>query len=408
MYMEMFLRIFSDCCIFFALLGCCPSLLPYSYPLPAAAVILAVSATIAVLFSDKKKRILSLVCLVLPFLSLLLASGWQEMLILILPILYTCSVILRRGVNMEYFQYSAFFKRALVLLAATWAIISAVIYFEDPKDLKEAVIHTEIILQYTVIFFLCGVILQRQLRLGARSQGGVGQVIGMLGCIGAVGASFVLTEPFLRQGSISVLRNITIAIISPFFLLLDLYEYIQEKLAEMRSSKQYIDSIKNSDPSPVSTSGLTPYQERLKELEAMGPQAGHSPWVMLIAAVAAIILLILMVIAFTKLRKRTGASLLVAEAKDPGKKQRLQRMSNRGKVRQAYRDFLRFERCNGLKIKRQYTTADILSRISDGTNKPAASELRDIYLRARYDERFEVKTSHVNAAKDALKRIRKF
>ena len=103
-----------------------------------------------------------------------------------LPILYTCSVILRSGVNMEYFSYSAYFKRALILLTATWAIISIVNYFEDPKNLKEAVIHTDVILQYTQLFFLRGVILQRQLRLGARhSQGGAGQIVGMLGCVGA-------------------------------------------------------------------------------------------------------------------------------------------------------------------------------------------------------------------------------
>ena len=47
MYLEMFLRIFSDCCIFFALLGCCPSILPYSYPLIAVALICGVAAGIA-------------------------------------------------------------------------------------------------------------------------------------------------------------------------------------------------------------------------------------------------------------------------------------------------------------------------------------------------------------------------
>ena len=87
MYIEMFLRIFSDCCIFFALLGCFPTVLPYSYPLPAAALIFGVSTAVAILLSDRRKNKLSLACVLLPFLSLLLAASWQEMVLLILPIL---------------------------------------------------------------------------------------------------------------------------------------------------------------------------------------------------------------------------------------------------------------------------------------------------------------------------------
>ena len=407
MYLEMFLRIFSDCCLFFALLGCCPSLLPYSYPLPAVALIFGISAAIASFLGDKGWKTFSFLCALLPFSSLLLASSRQEMLILILPILYTCSVILRSGVTMEYYNYNHYFKRALAMITAAWAIISLVIYFEDPKHLKETIIFTDIILQYTLIFFLCGVILQRQLRLGARhSQGGIGQIASMLGCVGMVGLGFVLTEPFLRSSSISVLQKAAAILIAPFMLLLDLYSFIIDKLKRGKSVEQIRQELENSDP--TATGGLTPYQQRMQELIAEGPQAGHSPWVMIVAILVAIIILILMVFAFTKLSRRKRSPLIVAEASGAEKKRRLPRLSNRNKVRQAYRDFLRFERGHGLKIQRQYTTADILARISQTTDEAAASDLREVYLRARYDERAQVKNTQVSQAKDALKRIRKF
>ena len=59
-----------------------------------------------------------------------------------------------------------------------------------------------------------------------------------------------------------------------------------------------------------------------------------------------------------------------------------------------------------LSYKKDYTSQDILHRISDDTDGTAAAELRELYIRARYDETHEVSQAQVEAAKAALKRSR--
>lgn len=407
MYLEMFLRLFSDCCLFFALMGCCPSLLPYSYPLPATALIFGLIAALSAFLGDKGRKKLARACVVLPFLTLLFAAGWQEMLLLILPILYTCAVVCSKGLYMDYYGYSKFFRRTLIILFSAWALIRLITYFEDPQDLYEDLIRTDVILQYALIFFACGVVLQRQLRLGShnRSRTEAGQLAGILGCVGSVGIGFILTEPLLRQSCSAVLRNIFTVLLTPFVWLQELFYYFSEKIKDMYRSEEYLKEIE--DNGTVGYLDQPEIQGSLSYLAAKDGKVGHSLWVIIVAIVAVLIILILAVFAFTRLRSRAGSPLTQTAMKKSEKKKRLPRLSNRNKVRQAYRDFLHYQRSHGVRIKTQYTTADILSRVSHGTNRGAAAELREVYLRARYDEQREVDPSQVNAARDALKQIKK-
>ena len=407
MFFEMFLRIFSDCCIMFALLGCCPSLLPYSYPLLAAALIYGVSAALSSFLYDKGKRRLSRICVLLPFLSLLLAGSAHEMLILVLPLLYTAFVIFQGQMYLEYFSYRKFFIRSLVILGSIWAIMSILIYVEDPRGIHEKVIFTEVILQYALAHFLCGIVLQRQLRLGtrARAKGEAGQLIGMLGSAGVVAAGFILTESVARENALDLLRNVIGVLTLPFQMLLGLIIYLMEKVEQMKQSKEYQEAWENSDYSYAG--GHKDYQELMNKLLEDAPEQGHSPWIMVFAAAAVVVILVLMVIAFTKILRPKGAPVIISEVRGGEKKKnKVSRLSNRGKVRQAYRDFLRHERQRGFVLKKYYTTADILQKVSAPATEAPAAQLREVYLRARYDEVSDVSREQADAARDALKSIK--
>lgn len=407
MFFDMFLRIFSDCCIIFALLGCCPMLLPYSYPLLAAALIYGLSAALASFLYDKGKKVLSRVCVILPFFSLLMAGSAHEMLILVLPLLYTAFVIMQGQMYLEYFSYRKFFIRSLIILGAIWAIMSIGVYIEDPRGIHEKVIFTEVILQYTLVHFLCGIVLQRQLRLGAqaRAKGEAGQLIGMLGSAGVVAAGFFFTESIVRDGTLDVLRKIVSILTVPFQMLLGLFVYLMENVEQMQESKEYQEAWENSDYSYAG--GYTDYQEMMSELLEEAPQQGHSPWIMVFAAVAVVVILVLMVIAFTKILRTGSGAIVISEVRGGEKKKnKVPRLSNRGKVRQTYRDFLRHERQRGFQLKTHYTTADILRKVSSPAIETPASQLREVYLRARYDEEREVTREQADAARDALKSIK--
>ena len=57
----------------------------------------------------------------------------------------------------------------------------------------------------------------------------------------------------------------------------------------------------------------------------------------------------------------------------------------------------------GLKLKKNDTSADVLCRIHQDTDKESAAALRQVYLSARYDDRQNISREQVNAAKQALK-----
>lgn len=410
MCLNMFLRVFADTLAIFGLLGCCPILLPYSYSLPLAAMLLGVCAFFSCFLDLRNKKVPSRVCAILPLLTLLLARSLWEMLILAVPILYTCIVILLNRLYPEYYSYRTFFKRSLGILLGVWFAISLTVYLEDPSKTAEQVIDTGHIIRYIILYFICGVVLQRQLRMGTerRSRGDTGQITAMLGSVGAVSLSFVISEPFLREGSFAVLRNLLILIFIPFQYVLEVLSFLVDKLKKMYSSEQYIKERGEGNPDPLtSLNHHLQNVEKREDREVTVYEPEHSPWVMLIAIVAVIIVVLLMVFAFRQLRKRRKNPLTVTRSGEAEKEKSLSRTSNRGKVRQLYREYLHREGKRGVKITKQHTTEDILRRLSDGTDPDAAAELRNIYIRARYDEANDISRSEVNTAKDAMRRIRK-
>lgn len=406
MFLSMFLRIFSDCIIMFGLLGCCPTLLPYRFSLPLAALIFGLSAGVSYTLYDRGKNTWGRLCALLPLLALFLPPSTNEIFILIVPMLYTMYICFDGMMNPEYYSYRQFFKRSLFLLAVVWVVISVALYMEDPKGLRENLVQTEVILRYAIVYFLCGVVLQRQLRLGVHqnAKGELGQIFGVLGSVGVVSAVFVVTDSLLRQNVLDMLRKVASVLIMPFAVLLEILIVFLDNIKEMRDSEEYKEAWENSSASP--TESYNDLKQLLGELLEEAPEQGNSPWVMVFAALAVVILLVLMVIAFVKIRGGTNALFIVSQVKESPKQKRMSRLSNRGKVRQAYRDFLSYERQKGLVLKKHYTTADILERIATPNKEIPATQLREVYLRARYDEEREVTREAVSAARTALKEIR--
>ena len=408
MFFEMFLRIFSDCCIFFGLLGCAPSLLPHSYPLPAVAVVCGLSAALASFLHDKNRRILSILCAALPFLSLLMTDGWREMLVLILPIVYTCAIIVRGELYLEYYHYRRFFLRSVSLLAFLWCALSVCIYIEDPQHLSEQLIFPSILLKYTLIHFLCGVILQRQLRMGEHGQGSAGQMFGMLSAAGVTALGFVTTQSLLQEKLVEFLRGVIavgIILLTPLYELVTFMRlWLKEHGPKPEFDPNEVTGNSEGAAGAPTGGGKTAYQEYLEG----APAGTDSTRPMVIAIVGAVVFLVLMFFVFAALRSKKGSGMIVSTVRGKEKNRKnVSRLSNRGKVRQMYREFLHFEKQKGFVRKKHYTTADILRKVSTSETEDAAHALRGVYLHARYNEEGEVTRAQVDTAREALRAIRK-
>jgi hypothetical protein len=128
-------------------------------------------------------------------------------------------------------------------------------------------------------------------------------------------------------------------------------------------------------------------------------------WIVLISIVL-LILGIILLRSFLKSRADAGNQEIVTRLPPPPKKKKTPPLSNRNRVRQIYRDFLRTENGRGLKLKCSDTSADVQNRLHPNTNAQSAADLRQIYLKARYDDRHSISRSQLEQAKQALRGTR--
>lgn len=406
MFTEVTLKVFSDCCICFAFLGACPSLLPYSYPLALAALICGLSAGLASYFSDKGENFFSRLCTPLPLVSLLLAEGGREMFILIPVILYAAAVILRGTLQLDYYSFRRYFIRSLVLLIVMWIGVNLCNFIEDPKGIKEMLIQPGNILRYGIVHFICGITLQRQLRIGSQkhARDSRSQLLATLGGTSAVIFGFVAAEPLLRESAVKLARLLFTVLIAPIAAVIEFFIHLfLQVVEEVQNSELYQEALQHAEE--INPAGPNTYQEMYQELIKDAPESGTPIFALLFTIIGMLTAVVLMFMVFSKMRK-TGDILGTERLADTPRRERTRfNLSPRARIRQSYRDFLKQEKRRGTKIRKDCTTEEILRRLSSGANQTAAGELRELYIRARYDETREVSRAQAEAARTALRRI---
>lgn len=404
MSIAMLLKIFSDCCVCFAILASGP--MKFTTPLLLPALICGMAACFATFCDGKSWDALRKICAALPFGCLLLAESGGQMLILALPAVYTATVILRGNLHLEYSNYRHFFIRSLILLGV--AFIVANIWMFLTQIAGEAVLQldTEVILRYGLVHLLCGVVLQRQLRLGVgyRAEGGRRQMAMLLITAATIVVGFLAAEPFLRRNLGALLREIIALCLVPFGFLLDLAGRVIARLMKSEKDEQiYRDFLDHWNDVLMGVGdqnagqGGPPSQETVFDPTVI--------WTVL-AGIFVLVAAILLLRSFYKSRGDLIPSDLTSGVVTAPKKKKASTFSNRARVRQMYRDFLRSEKDLGMKLSPSHTSEDVLNSIHPRTDRPSADELRQVYLLARYDDRQSVTRSQVDAAKRALKGTR--
>ena len=405
MSIAMVLKIFSDCCICFALLGSGPVEFPIPLLLPA--LICGVSAGIATFAHKKQWRFLQWLCGLLPAVCLLFVKDSMQVLLIAIPAGYTAFMIFRGKLELEYYGYRRFFMQSLGLLGGAYVLSQMWIFLSAAAGEPAEGFHPDVILRYGLVHLMCGVTLQRQLRLGVdhTSKSNRQQMASILLTGGVIAVGFVTAEPFLREQFLEVLKYVLLLLGIPVMIVLELVGKLIDWLSEFRE--------KNPDViigEPVTTPGIggggtgVPDATGIPEREETAV-ASLDPTLVwgIVVAVLLVITAIILYRSFQKQRLSGDVGKIKISVVDPPKKKRPPRMSGRHKVRQLYRDFLRAENRWGLKLKKNDTSADVLKRIHQDTDKESAAALRQVYLSARYDDRGTISREQVNAAKQALK-----
>ena len=125
--------------------------------------------------------------------------------------------------------------------------------------------------------------------------------------------------------------------------------------------------------------------------------------VIVIVGLLSVVAVLLLIKSFQNARKKMEPAENVSSVPKLPKKKKETRLSNRTKVRQTYRSFLRAEQDMGMKLRSSDTSESVLQRIHKNTDPTCADDLRNVYLEARYDERQNISRKQVDQAKRALK-----
>ena len=399
----MILKIFSDCCICFAILAAGP--VQCQMPLLVPALICGLAAGIATFFEGKGWSALRRLCSLLPLSCLLLAENGGHGFVLAVPAVYTAITIARGRLELEYSSYRYFFVRSLVLLGVVGAVAYIWNFLTQLTSEQTLQLNGMAIVRYALVHLLCGVVLQRQLRLGVgyRAEGGRRQMSMLLGTAAAVAVGFAAAEPLLRQGLAKIMRAAFSLLLTPFVFVVELVMQLIANAKRTESDKRDFDEFL-AHMQNVMTEGMQQNQGQPGEPAAPTEFDPMVIWAILVG----ILLLIAALLLLRSFRKQVAdapAGELTGRLVSKPKKKPAP-LSNRARVRQMYRDFLRLEQDLGLKLQPSDTSADVLCRIHRSTHRPSAEQLRQVYLLARYDDRQNITRSQVEQAKQAVKGTR--
>ena len=255
---------------------------------------------------------------------------------------------------------------------------------------------------------LCGVLLLRQLRMGVDGKqstlNGV-QLVAVLSGTGIVMLGIVGLEKLLQRYATSILEVLKKAflyvITAPLTILTQLisatlsgrFEVLQEPVQEQ---VQYTEPpVEGGFPPPV-----------LGSVEQTADKAAFPWWLVVLILAAMTVVLTVLASAYKKHRRSVHTSEIQGTAAPMPKDHAARSRSNRSKLRQIYRAFLKQQRGRGLKLYPHYTSQDVQANLTQDTDAAAASKLREVYLSARYDETRDVTAQQLKTARDAMKQIR--
>lgn len=409
MNLSVFLKVFADINLYFACVGALPALFPYHFHFLWPALVCGACTGISACLSNHGKGKARYPFLLLAALPLLLGNGILELFILLPPVAYAVVTIVKDQWSMEYFEFRDSFRRTLIILGISVVLIHFGVLIENRSD-RTHVLSSVGMLRHVLIYAVCGIILQRNLRLGAddsenRYLNGL-QLTLLAAGTGIIVLSIVLAEWYLSRQGISLGQILGYLLQMLFGIFLSAFQYLFTAVAEMVETAQklrYQDPT-NTDVDPIP---VMPMEEMQQMVSQASQEEAAFPWwlALLLLALFTCILILLHKTLGKHTTKPTPTETIVRIAPKPREPQQ-NRSSNRNRLRKIYRDFLKTEKRRGHKLLPYHTSRDILSDMKSGGNSKAAAKLRKIYLSARYDLIAPVTSQQIQEAREAFQQYK--
>lgn len=405
----MFWKLFGDVCLYFSAVCALPTLLYHDFSFLLPAVLCGTGGAAASWLLLHTRYGWRWLGMVFPLLALLAAEDTMGLLILLPPVVYTGAVILRGQFLLEYLSFRSYFQKACVLWAALFLLLCLGSSAEELTRPWAAVLDVEGPLRCGVFYGISGVLLLRQLRMGADNGGrrlGAVQELGMLaGSAGVIGL-LVGAQRLIERFGDDVRNFLGQALLFLSTLPVSILGWLLDQLFDDLTLiyEQTPEATGSTSETVYAVGAAAPVATPVTDTAA---GASGFPWWL-----AVVVLAVLAAVLFAAMglhRDKTagsGTQAVFDRLSPPERSGKSAAVSNRARVRRYYREHLRLERRKGLRLRAHHTSADVLRQIAPDTDPQAAARLREVYLRARYDEKGSITAQDVAEAKSAYKKLR--
>ena len=387
------IKLFCDACLYLAFLTLTPVFME-SYLL--IAVIPLVSALAGLLADKTRSTPIRIVLGLLPLVSLAFVSDIRQVYFLIPLMVYLAYSIITDQMNIAYDDYRYWFGiPAVVVLAMMFVIITS----DTDRPLT---------LLFGALFLISGVITLRGKRLGSKADktSKLIDAFSVLAVVFSTATIICLVYGILVNSEKlfeTVMFPIGFIIKQLISLLVFFGKFIVIKPDEVDiKPEQTADDIYNEIFSNDTDQVINEITDK------------NDLWVVLLyrfilIVIAIAILVFFIYIILRMVRSFTGKDEDVNYEKANGeesisrkkKEKTASDHSNRQKIRNIYREFLYYVKKNGIAVNKNTTSEDILDNSAYGED-PNAIRLRELYIRARYQQDCFVSSSEVEEARKCL------
>ncbi len=401
---DVFLKVLSDLCLYFAVVGAFPRLFVRDLTFLLPGLCCALAGTLG--YVVRERGSLRWLGLVPALASFLLGDSTMELLLLVPPVIYVGMLLYTGAYGLSYYDYRESFLKMLTGLGIFALMVYAMGYFEGMFGESFDSYDITTVLFYGAIYGFSGVFLLRQLRLGAdsrredRLRNSV-QMILVLMVILVLAGGLVAAEDLLH-GVVSALFYVVMAAVG--LVPMVIHEFIQWFMKD--SGREFQETLAALQTEHLYTGEVT--YPSYTGMQVQQPEEPGFPWVF-----AVLVLVVLCVALVYLLRSmQATAKSIQAEAEEekleaPASRTKGKPGSNRTRIRKLYRSYLKQQRRQGVKLEANQTSRDILDLAGPQTDKAAAAQLRQLYLKARYDEAHIVTRQEADRAKSALQKANK-
>lgn len=420
---SIFIKVFSDCCLCMAFV--CLVSIPHSSnaPLLVAMLLCALAASLASVLHGKCKGTLSRLCCLLPLLSLFAAGDVFQLLTMLVPIIYTGIVILRGMLYLEYYAYRQYVIVTSILLLCVYIfayIVAPLINFMYDGE----IVDTYTFLGFGSIHVLSGFFLLRRLRIGSdrvirRSFRPVTVIAASAVVLSVVWWAMDACFSKLLHALDAVAELVVKASkLLVFNLIWDTQKGNPTKDRPSQTPSTGPIAPEPSEPPtvpdtvPPDTANTVPPdtipepQDNFSGIDLNLPEPDVGTILLVILVLVVLAVLVLMVLSFRARSQKVIERETIAPLKGSERKsKKAPPLSNRARVRQLYRTFLRQEIRHGMTLRPSDTTEDILRKLRQDADLESAAALRKIYIQARYDQNHPVSHEQVEKAREALKHL---